>query len=743
MGQPSKVSSQRFGEPVGDIADADSLDHGALGFMCGLEIHQQLASGKLHSRQPSRLYDVGIDEVPASWRRVSRRLRPSEGESGAIDVAARFEARRDRSFAYVRSPNAGLIELDEAPPEPHDADAVDIALTVASMLRMNPVRVLQAMRKTVVDGSNTSGFQRTTLVATNGSIETDGGDVGIDLLLLEEDSARKLAAKATVSGEQVTYTLDRLGIPLVEIATAPDVTSPDHAGVTAAAIGQMLRDTRRVRRGLGSIRQDLNVSIMCGDRVEIKGCQDLDWVPRIIRLEMARQLHLYRLANHLRSLLGLAPLPPDRRDDDAALEAEVAAAVAAVIPFDPIDLTEVFTDCDSAMVRRGLQAGASMLGARLPGLVGRLGAKTLDAGGAQMPRLGRELAGAARLAGVAGIFHSDELPDYGITAAEVAAAAAALGCVAGDGDGGDGDDGGGDAFVLCLAPAWQATLALESVIGRARLAWHRIPQEVRNVVVKRGAPEDGTTSPMRPLPGSARMYPETDVAPLIIDEERFERIAANLPPTQVERATRLASTDLSANQQQALLGAELDDLLLAGVAGGLAGEEAGAVEGGLIEGLPPLPAKAWGAMLLDDVREDVAEAMGLATAESKMIPWSLLAAALSVRESGGVTRDGLVPICAKALSEGGWPHPDGVGEIGGSGALGWLSEAAAAAGLAPAASGEIEAVVDAVLSESADLVGERGMAAMGPLMGVILGRLGGGADGKAVSAILRDRLSGD
>ena len=163
---------------------------------------------------------------------------------------------------------------------------------MAALMDAKPIPNLQAMRKTVVDGSNTSGFQRTTIVATDGKIETGSAEVGIDLISLEEDSARKLDTKKSESGETVVYNLDRLGVPLVEVATAPDVRSPEHAKETALALGRLLRDTRRVRRGLGSIRQDLNVSIACGDRVEIKGCQDLDWIPRIIRLEMARQLHL-------------------------------------------------------------------------------------------------------------------------------------------------------------------------------------------------------------------------------------------------------------------------------------------------------------------------------------------------------------------------------------------------------------------------------------------------------------------
>ena len=138
-------------EPRGDVSNPQDLDPIALGFMCGLEIHQQLATGKLHSRMPSELFDYGIDEVPGDWARSSRRLRASEGEAGQIDIAARFEQRRNRSFVYVQAPNAGLIEMDEAPPLEHDGDAVDVVLTMAAMMDAKPVSALQAMRKTVVD----------------------------------------------------------------------------------------------------------------------------------------------------------------------------------------------------------------------------------------------------------------------------------------------------------------------------------------------------------------------------------------------------------------------------------------------------------------------------------------------------------------------------------------------------------------------------------------------------------------
>ncbi len=703
---PPTLPNSMGAEPVGAVDDANSLDPSALGFMCGLEIHQQLNSGKLHSRQPSNLFEMGIESIPSDWNRVERRLNATSGEGGAIDVAARFEQKRKRSFVYIQCPNSGLIELDDAPPSGLDDDALDIAMTISTLLEMHPVEVLQTMRKQVVDGSNTSGFQRTTLIGTSGKVSTERGDVGIDVLLLEEDSARKLETRSTGQGEQVVYILDRLGIPLVEIATAPDIINPDHAMETARTLGTLLRSTRSVRRGLGTIRQDLNVSIACGDRVEIKGTQDLDWVPRIIRLEMARQIHFYRLANELRAEDNLPQLPPNRDDDDDKIENQVRSFVEEKFPFNPQDLSMEFASCDSTMIQQTLASNGAILAVSLPDLAGRIGKKVLDDEGAQLPRLGRELAGAAKLAGVAGIFHSDELPAYGITDVEVNAVRSKMKLKDSDG------------FVLCAAPEWQAMLALESVINRARLSYHRIPKEVRNVVIRKGAPEDGTTAPMRPLPGSARMYPETDVPVRIINNSDWERVLTNMPPTAQERLERLQPLGLSDNQIEALLGAELDDI----------------IHNPFDDG-SPLPegvsAKAWTSLILDKTLNDVAENAGLVDDD---VPYSLLCLALSCRENGDMTREGLIPLTSKALKQGVWPTEREVMSA-------WFTATAEEDGFKPADASSIEAIVDEILAERADFIAERGMGAMGPLMGVILGRLGKGADGKKVSAILKERLS--
>ena len=664
-------------EPQGDVSDASTLDPESLGFMCGIEVHQQLATGKLHSRQKGELYDVSIDTLPEDWARFSRRLTPARGEGGKIDVAAKFEAKRNRSFVYVMSPNSGLIELDERPPLPHDTDAMDISLTVSAMLHAKPLDLMQTMRKTVVDGSNTTGFQRTTLISRDGILEVEGGDVRIDVLCLEEDSARKLDTITKQESVEVIYNLDRLGLPLIEIATAPDIKSPDHAKETAIALGRTLRDTRRVRRGLGSIRQDLNVSIACGDRVEIKGCQDLSWIPRIIELEMARQLHFYRLANDLRSEMDLPSLPNNRDDDDLELEQKVAEEVTKKLPLNISDVSDIFSSCESNMVTSSLDSGGVMLALVLPGLAGKIGTKTLDSQGSQMPRLGRELAGAAKLAGVKGIFHSDELPAYGITQDYVDVVRETLSLEK------------QDAFLLCCAPKWQAELALESSLNRARMAWHRSPKEVRNVIIKKGAPEDGTTSPMRPLPGGARMYPETDIPNFELTESKWLEVIEKIPMSQAERKSRLESEEMSEDQAKQLLGKELDDLYF--------------------EFKTNLPAKAWASLLMDNEEQNP----------------QFLADVLRTKEQGFVSRDGINSLIVEFSDK---PY-----------SIEAMAKWAEENGLKPADASDLESVVKSVVESRIDFVKERGMGAMGPLMGLVM-KEAKGADGKQVSDLLRKQI---
>ncbi|MEM0465527.1 MAG: Glu-tRNA(Gln) amidotransferase subunit GatE [Candidatus Pacearchaeota archaeon] len=245
---------------------------------CGIEIHQQLDTRKLFCDCPSVLRN----DTPKF--EVIRRLHAVAGESGDIDVAAKHEASFDREFIYQGYDTTCLVELDEEPPHYINKEALLIGLHIALHLNCEIVPVSQIMRKTVVNGSNTSGFQRTVLIARNGYVNTKFGRVGIDTVFLEEDAAREIGKK----DNKVIFRLDRLGIPLVEIATKPEIKSPEQAKEVALFIGDVLRSCK-VRRGIGTIRQDINISISGHPRVEIKGFQDVKMFIPTIEKEILRQ----------------------------------------------------------------------------------------------------------------------------------------------------------------------------------------------------------------------------------------------------------------------------------------------------------------------------------------------------------------------------------------------------------------------------------------------------------------------
>ncbi len=261
------------------------MEYEKIGLKIGLEIHQRLESHKLFCNCPSIMRDDKPDII------VKRRLRAVAGESGAVDIAAKFEMEKGLEFIYEGySDTTCNVEIDEQPPGPLNLDALNIALQIALLLNAKPVNEVQVMRKTVVDGSNTSGFQRTALIARNGYLETSLGKVGIEAIYLEEE-----AAKNVKEGESSrVWRLDRLGIPLVEIQTKPDIKTPEHAKEAAELIGMVLRSTGKVKHGIGSIRQDINLSIKEGARVEIKGFQDLRSIPKIIEQEIKRQADLIK-----------------------------------------------------------------------------------------------------------------------------------------------------------------------------------------------------------------------------------------------------------------------------------------------------------------------------------------------------------------------------------------------------------------------------------------------------------------
>ena len=633
------------------LATAGSLDYKEIGFRCGLEVHQQLDTGKLFSRVPSEVLDP--EQIAArTIGSVTRRLRATGSETGEVDAAAKAESRRGRTFRYLAIDRlTSLVELDEEPPRPMDSDALEVGLQFAALVEARPADEVHVMRKTVIDGSNTSGFQRTALLATGGKFHVDGGDIGVWTIALEEDSARPVDEVGGVA----TYTLDRLGIPLIEIATAPDVKDPVHAQKTAARIGAILRALTRpdgkagVKRGLGTIRQDLNVSVAVGERVEIKGCQDLRAVPRVIEAECRRQLWMHHVGESLKA---------------RGFDGTVPAAVQVSDAF-------AKTEAKSIKDTLGKGGGGAVLGVRLPHFAGLLKGHTKDG-----PRLGREFADHAKVAaGVKGIFHSDELPAYGITPAEVDAVRVALSC------------GPDDAFVLCVERDTVARAALAAVAERARLAIAGPRSEVRNAM-----PDDSSRF-LRPMPGAARMYPETDVPPIRVTAAHWGHVKGALPPMPEQKVERLVQTHRLIPELAKQLVADGEDVDFATLVA--AGAEPALAARLLLQLLPTL---------------------GDPPRVRKHLP-----AVVAALRAGAFAKEGL-PQILQALDA------DASLEV---------ATAVAAAGAGAADTATVDEVCRRIVASRLDLVKTRGQGALGPLMGPVMAELRGKVDGQVISARLK------
>lgn len=479
-----------------------------LGLKVGLEVHRQLDTKR-------KLFcDCPTEPAEGQVIKITRYLREAQSELGEVDPAALFESKKRKKIIYHINPaNVCLVEMDEEPPHDLNPEAVETALQIAALLKATPVDEIHVMRKIVIDGSNTSGFQRTCIVALGGELVVDGKKIPIQTVTLEEDAAKIVSTSRGV----VEYDLSRLGIPLIEVATAPVISSPQEAARVAQAIGKILRATRKVKRGIGTVRQDLNVSISGGAVTEIKGVQELELIPLVVELEVKRQLHLLQVAEELRKRLGGQALPPPQY----------------------VEVTNVFQNTKSSMVRKKLETGGKAYAVKLVGFAGLLSKESVKG-----IRLGAELAGHAKAwAEVEGILHTDELPAYGITAEEVSMLREAVGA----------DEQ--DAVVVVVDEETKALEALRAVYERAAQAVEGVPGETR------AARPDGLTVYMRPRPGSARMYPETDIPPLPITHEYMEKILSNLPETLDQTAERLAKTySLSSQLVQALIDEEKEEL---------------------------------------------------------------------------------------------------------------------------------------------------------------------------------------
>jgi len=627
-----------------------SVEYSKIGLKAGLEIHQQLDTAtKLFCSCKPQLFK---EEPEITFL---RRLRPTQSELGQVDPAALFEFQKEVKILYEASrETACLVEMDEEPPHDLNREAVEAALIIALMMEAKPVDEIHVMRKTVIDGSNTTGFQRTCVVALNGEIDVKGKKVPIQHVSLEEDAARKMGEEGAI----IRYRIDRLGIPLVEVTTGPVIHSPQEAEETALAIGRILRATRKVRRGLGTIRQDLNVSIPDGALIEIKGVQELELVSGVIKNEVQRQLSLLEIRNELKK----------------------RGVKVGDIKDEFVDVTPVFEQTKCKVVQKALDQNKRVLAVKLPKFAGLL-KRELASG----MRLGLEMADIAHFWGrVGGIFHTDELPAYGISVDEVNQVGRLV------------KKETLDAVVFVADTLENATDALKAVTQRAREAVKGVPEETR------AANPDGTTRYMRPRPGAARMYPETDVPPIRLTEDYLDELRSRLPELPEQKMGRLIKEyEINRKLARQILDSEYADLF-----------EVIAKETGVS---PTVIAVALTETLKALRREGI---------EAEKVGDEQFRELFGFIDSGKTTKEA-IPEIITWLSK----HEGAT-----------VKETIESLGLAMISQKELERMIVDLIKQNKSLIEKRGKGAFGPLMGIIMDKVRGRVKAELVSRILKKRL---
>ena len=625
-------------------------DYRKIGLKAGLEIHQQLnTKTKLFCNSPTQLRDT-----KESSCEFSRYLRPSKSEMGEIDRAALEEGVGTRRFIYKGYSTTCLVEYDDEPPMEMNLQAVKIALQIALLFDMKPFDEVHVMRKLVIDGSNTSGFQRTALLASDGFVDLSSGRIRIDTLSVEEEAAQ-------IVGKDI-YSLDRLGIPLVEIGTAPDIKTPKMAKELALKIGTVLRACN-VKRGLGTIRQDINISIEGGARVEIKGLQALELIEDVVKFEVERQENLLTIRNEL---------------------VKNGASIG-----EPIEVTQIFTRTNSKALK-----GKMVWGVKLSCFKGLIGKEIQPD-----RRLGSEFADKAKKKGVDGIIHTDELPKYGITKAETERLLTALECAV--------DDAAvivaGEHAMVCLA-------ALYAVIERANEAMIGVPEETRRPL------SNGRSEYMRPLPGAARMYPETDVSPIRISDELLHRIEANLPELLDNRMRRY-KREFGLNDE-------------------LAKQIAWSENHELFERIM----KLWTMNADDKAKMDELK-------EAATLIVRTLESTIPGLRREGVSTNRLESVHFIKIFE--LIKSKTIAKEGVEGILQCLAQCptkevkdiAVDLGLVMLTQDELESVIDSIVRSKQDFIQSQGFRAVGPLMGVVMKEIRGKADGRVINMLLREKVS--
>ncbi|MFB3852730.1 MAG: Glu-tRNA(Gln) amidotransferase subunit GatE [Vicinamibacterales bacterium] len=486
------------------------MDYREVGFMCGLEVHQQLLTErKMFCRCPARRYTETHDGT------VLRHMRPTLSELGEYDGTALMEFKTRKNIVYLlNKESVCTYEMDDTPPFLVNQDAIDIAIEQCLMLGCDIVDEVHIARKQYLDGSIPTGFQRTAIVGVNGRLPFRGREISITQVSVEEDSCREVSDK----GHLIVWRPDRLGMPLIETVTGPDLRTPDEVEEAILLVGRVCRSTGHVRVGLGASRQDVNVSVRGGRRVEIKGVPQAGWAPRLVHGEAVRQVNLLRLRDELHRRGFTSP-------DHLAIDHADVTDLFSATQLHPLRREQWERWVAEEGRRPGFELGAGpfvVRAVRLKGLAGTL----------QWPTqpdhtFAHELTGRIRV--IAGldqlpiIYHSEKWPDYQGSLQELRRLRARLSCSS------------DDSLILVWGPEQDTVTAANEVRLRYADAVDGVPNETRQPF------KDGSTDFERILPGPDRMYPDTDSPPTPISRDRVERLRVKLPPRPWEREARYSA----------------------------------------------------------------------------------------------------------------------------------------------------------------------------------------------------------
>ena len=625
------------------------LEIDKIGLKVGLEIHQQLSTNK-------KLFcNCSPTETDEFTHKFSRKLRATKSELGKYDPAAIFESTKSKKMIYYsNSDSCCLVEQDEEPPHELDSDAKKIAVLIASSLKSNISSEIYPMRKMVIDGSNTSGFQRTMLISQGGYLSVEGKQIGVQSICLEEDAAKLLGDRET----ERDFSLERLGIPLVEIALEPVSAGPSEMRKIALALGRLLRTTKKVARGLGSIRQDVNVSITGSGVVEVKGVQQLDQLEKVVDYEARRQHGLMKISEKLAEL----NLEEISKQEDV------------------FDISEIIKDCKSKIIQKSLKEKNVIKVIKIKNFSGMFSYSPYE-----NIRLGKELGQLVRFFGIGGIFHSDELPNYGIEDSDIQKIKNLI------------KNNDKDGFLIIAGKSSKVDYAIDSIISRIYAASDGVPAETRM------ATQTGETVFLRPRPGASRMYPETDIPPIVVTSDEIKFAEKNIPKSWDESLSELQKKyELNPQLAEQMFDSEYLELF----------EKISADK----NSSPNFVAS----VLCSTIRN--LERQGL---DTNLLKYNEIIKAFEFLNVGKISKESIEIIFEQIMSG----KTKSVEESIQQSSIGTVNE------------DELTEIIDGIIQKNIELIKKQGSHSIGNLMGIAMKSLRGKASGEKISQLLEKKIT--